>query len=321
MPKISVVIPAYNAMAYLPEAVESALNQTFTDLEVIIINDGSSDHTDDWVLRQSDPRLILISQENAGKSAARNAGIARATGQYVAFLDADDYWEPTKLEKQIKYFEDNPGVGLVYTWAAIADENCQPTGRVMRPNAKGNVWKELVQDNILTCGSTPLVSKDCFEKAGLFSPDLPIAQDWDMWIRIAVHYFFAVVKEPLVRYRRHDQNTSRNLEAMANSYKLIVERAFDAAPAELQPLKNKTYAMTYLCLSWKYLQNENDYQTALKFKKEALDHNSKLIFTKEYWRLNIALFLMQSIGPDRYEKFLHWLYIIRRQIVPLKISD
>jgi glycosyltransferase involved in cell wall biosynthesis len=133
MPKVSVVIPAYNAMTYLPETVESVLKQTFTNFEVLIINDGSSDHIMQWVTQISDSRVRLISQENQGLPGARNTGIAQAQGEYVAFLDADDWWEPTKLEKQVRCFEERPGVGLVYTWTALIDASRQPMAEYLLP--------------------------------------------------------------------------------------------------------------------------------------------------------------------------------------------
>ncbi|MBD3561856.1 glycosyltransferase family 2 protein, partial [Planktothrix sp. FACHB-1355] len=112
-PKVSVVIPAYNAMRYLPATLDSVFNQTYTDLEILIIDDGSKDETVEWVAQITDPRVQLISQQNKGVSEARNAGIANARGEYIALLDADDLWEPTKLEKQVRCLEDNPAVGLV----------------------------------------------------------------------------------------------------------------------------------------------------------------------------------------------------------------
>ena len=102
MPKVSVIIPTYNAMTYLPETVESVLRQTYSNFELLIIDDGSSDQTVQWVSQLVDSRVRLISQENQGASVARNTGIAHAQGEYVAFLDADDLWEPTKLEQQVR---------------------------------------------------------------------------------------------------------------------------------------------------------------------------------------------------------------------------
>src|SRR4028119_1857024 len=123
MPKVSVIIPAYNAMAYLPETLESVINQTFTDFEVLIINDGSPDGIVEWASEIKDSRVKLISQENQGLSGARNTGIWSSQGEYLAFLDADDIWEPTKLEKQVQCLDKNLDVGMVSSGISTIDPN------------------------------------------------------------------------------------------------------------------------------------------------------------------------------------------------------
>ncbi|MDJ1172689.1 glycosyltransferase family 2 protein [Roseofilum capinflatum] len=320
MPKISVVIPAYNAMAYLPETLENLLQQTWQDFEVIVVNDGSSDDTPQWVAEVRDPRVKLVSQENQGLAGARNTGIAHAQGEYIAFLDADDLWEKTKLEKQLQSLEQNPNVGLVYTWVLLIDAQGKKTGRVFKSEAQGKVWQTLIEENIVGCGSVAMVRRECFETCGLFDRNLKsFVEDWDMWLRIASHYQFSVVPEPLVYYRQHANSASRNWSAMEESYKIVIEKAFDSAPLEVQDMKNKSYGRAYLCLAWKPLQSaEKDYQTAAKFREIAITYYPQLIWTKEYWRLSLAIVLMRSLGPDRYQTFLQWVYSLRRQIFVLK---
>jgi glycosyltransferase involved in cell wall biosynthesis len=143
MLKVSVIIPAYNAMNYLPETLKSVLRQTFTDFEILIIDDGSSDNLVQWVSQLVDPRIKLISQNNQGVSVARNTGITHAQGEFIAFLDADDLWEATKLEKQLHTLEDNPAVGLVYTWTAFIDQSGKFTGILLASHAEGNVWEQI----------------------------------------------------------------------------------------------------------------------------------------------------------------------------------
>ena len=168
MPKVSVIIPAYNAMAYLPSTLESVLRQTFVDIEVVIVNDGSSDSIADWASGLNDERIKLISQRNQGSASARNAGIANSTGQYVAFLDADDLWEPTKLEKQVRCLDDCLDVGLVNTWMRKIDSQGHPIGAATITNAEGNIWQQIAEENIVLCGSAPLVRRRCFENLGVF---------------------------------------------------------------------------------------------------------------------------------------------------------
>src|SRR4028119_528470 len=123
MPKVSVIVPAYNAMAYLPETLQSVLTQTFNSFEVLIINDGSSDEIVEWASEVKDSRVKLISQENQGLSGARNTGIWSSQGEYLAFLDADDIWEPTKLEKQVQCLEEDNNIGMVSSGISTIDPN------------------------------------------------------------------------------------------------------------------------------------------------------------------------------------------------------
>ncbi|MEL6912272.1 MAG: glycosyltransferase family A protein, partial [Cyanobacteria bacterium J06598_4] len=136
MPKVSVVIAAYNLMAYLPETIANVLQQTFTDFEVIVVNDGSTDHTAQWVSQVEDPRVRLISQENMGLSGACNTGVINATGEYITFLDADDLWEKTKLAQQVEILDNYPEVSVVSTWVTYMNEAGESTGRVVKPTAE-----------------------------------------------------------------------------------------------------------------------------------------------------------------------------------------
>ena len=200
MPKVSVVIPAYNAMPYLPQTLNSVLGQSLTDFEVLIIDDGGTDHIQTWFAQSViDLRVKLISQINQGLSGARNTGITNAQGEYVVFLDADDLWAPTKLEKQVHSLDKNLAVGLVYNWTALIDAAGEPTGRIMGGDIEGNVLEQILQRNIIDCPSV-LVRRKCFENVGMFDCTLRSVEDWDMWIRIAERYPFAVTKEPLVYY-------------------------------------------------------------------------------------------------------------------------
>lgn len=315
MPKVSVVIPAYNAMNYLPETLENALSQTYDDFEVIVVNDGSSDETEQWVSQIKDSRVKLISQKNQGLAGARNTGIAHAKGEYIAFLDADDLWEPTKLEKQLRVLEENPEVGLVYTWVAYIDDKGESTGRVFKHQIEGDVWQKLTEHNIVESGSVAMVRRDCFENCGVFDRNLgSYVEDWDMWLRLATRYHFKVVQEPLVYYRQVATSASRNWEAMEQSFQLVIEKAFKSAPQELQYLKQQSYGFTKLCLAWKALQSiQKDYKKAIDFRKQALAYYPQLRFSKEYFRLSLAIAIMRWFGADGYKRFLALAYDLRRR--------
>jgi glycosyltransferase involved in cell wall biosynthesis len=317
MPKVSVVIPAYNAMTYLPETLASVLRQTFSDFEVLIVDDGSSDQIVQWASQVTDSRVKLISQQNQGVSAARNTGIAQAQGEYIAFIDADDLWEPTKLEKQVRCLEDNPAVGMVHTWMAEIDEQGKPTGGVMASNAEGEVWKQLVEQNTVACSSV-MVRRCCFETLGVFAPRnaCPVdVEDWEMWIRIASRYPFAVIKEPLMRYRQHPNNTSKNWQSLEQAYRIVIEKAFNSAPSELLYLKNRSYGHANLRLATKCLQSsDRDYKKALHFRQQALIHYPQLRYSHESIRLLLAIAALQWFGVRGYARVLAMTYALRRLI-------
>ena len=316
MPKVSVIIPAYNSMTYLPETLQSLLDQTYSDFEALVINDGSTDHTEEWVSQQTDPRIKLISQVNKGLSGARNTGIAAATGEYLAFLDADDLWHPTKLEKQVECLDNNPDAGLVYTWVALINEHGVPTGRLFKNSQEGNVWEHLILQNIVESGSVAMVRRQCFETCGVFDINLrSFVEDWDMWLRIALHYPFKAISEPLVYYRQHSQSASRNWAAMEQSYGLVIEKAFASAPSHYQYLKGSSYARANLCLAWKPLQSvQKDYKKAQEFAAQSVTQDPKVRWEREYLRLRIAIALMAGLGPENYSKFLRFFHTLRRRV-------
>jgi len=315
MPKVSVVIPAYNAMTYLPETLSSVLCQTFTNFEVLIVNDGSSDHIEKWASELTEPQVKFLSQANQGPSSARNTGIAQAKGEYIAFVDADDIWEPTKLEKQVRCLDDNPAVGLVYNWTSVVDEQGKATGRVITYDAQGDVLRQILERNIIYCPSV-IVRRCCFDMVGLFEPGLRFNEDWEMWIRIASRYHFAVTKEPLVYYRQHPTNSSKNWQLMEEGYSIVIEKAFKSVPSELEYLKNRSYGHANFSLAWKTLQSrEKDYKLAVHFRDRAIAHYPELRFSKEYIRLSLAITLMRHFGADGYSRALKLAYVLRRHIL------
>ena len=319
MPKVSVVIPAYNAMAYLPETIDNVLEQTYSNFEVIVVNDGSTDNIKEWITQISDRRVKLVSQVNLGLAGARNTGIRESEGEYLAFLDADDLWDFTKLAKQVQVLDSHPEAGLVYTWISYIDERGKSTGRVVKPQSEGDIWQELTKGNLVECGSVAMVRRQCFEKCGVFDCNLgSFVEDWDMWLRIARTYPFKVIKEPLTYYRQVTNSASRNWQRMAKSYQLVIDKAFAAANWDELPLRNRSYGTANLVLAWKALQSSSkDYQKAKYFCSQALRHDPWLLLSKEYFRLSVAIAIMSCFGANNYNKFLSLLYTLRRRTMSL----
>jgi GT2 family glycosyltransferase len=313
-PKVSVIIPTYNGMAYLPEAVDSVLRQTFRDFELIIVDDGSSDHTWEWFSQVSDPRVKFITQKNQGSAAARNKGIAIAQGEYIALLDADDLWKPSKLEKQVGFLDENPSIALVDTWVVLIDEDGKSTGRIVVSKAEGNVWKQLVQFKpVCSCDSTPLIRRSCLKTVGMFDENLLFLEDLDLWIRLVAAYSFGVIKEPLVRYRQHSNSKSTKYLETLLAFRQVIEKAFQSSPTELLYLRDRGYGRVNLYLAWRALGSK-DYNQAIHFRQQALAHYPQLAYSWDSIRLSLALQMMQRFGTQTYDQVRSLASSLRRRL-------
>jgi glycosyltransferase involved in cell wall biosynthesis len=217
MPAVSIVIPAYNADRTILETIESVQNQTFTDFEIIVINDGSTDRTLEVLQSISDDRLKIFTYENGGVSTARNRGIAHAVGEFIAFLDSDDLWTPDKLELQYAALKHNPTAGVAYSWTQFMDE--QGDTRIFRPapptQYAGQVYAQLLKGDFIYSGSNVLVRRQAINEIGLFDPTLSGCDDWDYWTRLAADWEFAVVSKYQILYRRSPVAMSSKVERCA----------------------------------------------------------------------------------------------------------
>jgi glycosyltransferase involved in cell wall biosynthesis len=209
MPKVSVIIPTYNREQFILRALNSVSKQSFTDYEIIVIDDGSKDNTRQLLGPYMD-KLKYIYQENAGISAARNQGIQEAKGEYIAFLDSDDIWAPEKLEHQVKVLDTHKKVGIVYVRMPILNEKGVRVG--MKPaGASGKNFKELLQIWGDLPTSSVLIRKECFIKVGGFDKTLTISEDTEMWLRISQYWdLYEIEGKELAFYYRHDQQVTKN---------------------------------------------------------------------------------------------------------------
>ena len=197
--KVSVIIPTYNRASLVEGAIESALRQSHADLEVVVVDDGSTDGTLERLAALAEPRVkVLRSPSNGGAARARNLGIENSVGDYVAFLDSDDRWEPWKVEAQVALFADAPAdLGLVYCGRRVT----LPDGGTLeiRPGLRGPVFEDLLRRNSVPL-PTVMVKRSVLQAVGLFDPLLPACEDWDLVLRIARRYAFDFVVDPLVLY-------------------------------------------------------------------------------------------------------------------------
>ncbi|MGL5192288.1 MAG: glycosyltransferase family 2 protein, partial [Chroococcales cyanobacterium] len=163
MPLVSVVVPAYNVSRTIRETLDSILTQTFPEFELIIINDGSTDNTLQVIEEVQDPRIQVFSYENGGLPEARNRGIARATGEFITFMDADDLWTPDKLEGQVAALQQNPKAGLAYSWTCFMDSEGKSFSKDFPSYIEGNVYPRLLVGNFITSGSNVMLRASAIE--------------------------------------------------------------------------------------------------------------------------------------------------------------
>src|SRR5581483_2569691 len=207
---VSVIITAYNDAEYLREAVQSALAQTYPHIEVIVVDDGSTDHTRE-VCESLGARVRYFYQENDGTQgiAARGQAILQSRGYYIAFLDQDDRWLPTKIEQQIAMFERYPDAGVVFTAYRLIDERGRVCSPVFPTGPTGDVFHDLLRRNWY-CNASSLIPRRVIGRCGLPDPESGM-DDWDMWLHIARHYKVYVVDECLTEYRVHGDSTSADI--------------------------------------------------------------------------------------------------------------
>jgi hypothetical protein len=234
MPSVSVIVPAYNQSRYLGAAIRSALVQTRRDLDVLVVDDGSTDDTREVVTAFTDPRVKYIFQQNRGLSAARNTGLEHATGEFVTFLDSDDEFLPEKLETLLEAFERDPSLGMAAGQAVLIDQDGHELGEVFdRPLPAES--SELLLGNPLHVGSV-LLRRSWQQRVGVFDETLRSYEDWDMWLRLArAGCPMAWVPRPVSRYRFHQEQMTRIGTQMTTATFAVLE---------------KTYASPDLPLSW-----------------------------------------------------------------------
>ena len=254
-PRVSVVIPAYNSSAIIKEAIESVLAQSYKDIEVIVVDDGSTDDTESTV-RSFGDRVLYLKQENQGAGAARNSGIQKSRGEYVAFLDSDDLWSPEKLAEQIPLLERDPELGLVYSDWFVVSENQVASDSYLKtlPAASGYVFDKLVRFGfILTSGV--VLRRTCLNEVGYFDNSLSIAQDYDLWLRIAYRWKIALVDKPLVTKRNRNGSLSSNLQRTAVERIALFEKAlgrFEDMPPSTRRIVRRQVALNYWDLGYHY---------------------------------------------------------------------
>lgn len=244
LPLVSVIIPAYNAEAFIAETLDSILSQTYPNIEVLVVDDGSQDSTAQIVesFAQKNPNIILLQQSNKGVAAARNLAIEKSKGEYIAPIDADDIWFPEKLEKQMQVMlKSGQSVGLVYAWSVYINEDSTLSKTCQVSYFEGNIYIRLLYGNCLGNASSPLIRRTCINRVGGYNCELKEqkaqgCEDWDIYLRIAENYKVKVVPEVLIGYRQVIGSMSFNAVAMKKSFQLVfaeTQKRYPEIPASI----------------------------------------------------------------------------------------
>lgn len=275
---ISVVIPNYNHAHFLGDALRSVLQQSYTQIEVIVVDDGSTDQSVAVAAAFDDARLRYIRQPNRGLSAARNTGILAAQGEYIALLDADDFWAPTYLTCVHAALVANPTWGAVHTGMRFVNSQGEGLPQPNTATVPADQMYERLIDGEFFAPSAVLVRRACFREVGLFDEALRASEDWEMWLRVARHYHFGGIGEALLNYRVHGNNMSGNPETMLRYQLLTIEKHFgkvEGDPATWGRNLQRAYGATAYFAAQGYYQH-GDVATGEAYLQRAFAANPAL---------------------------------------------
>lgn len=262
-PRVSVIIPTFNRAHIISQAIESVLNQTFNDYEIIVVDDGSTDTTGAFLGKTYGSRITYVGKPvNEGLAAARNTGISLAQGTYIAILDDDDLWLPEKLDRQVELMERNPDLGLVYC-GSLKVNGDGDTIAEMRPTKRGDIFADMLQRNyLLGPASVALFPREVLRKTGLFDTSFSACADWDLWIRIAGSAPVDYVDDSLVKYVLHESNMHTNVRGMEKETFGVLNKYWPGWAEETGciELKNRVYSDHAIHFAWQYYERGEEQQ-------------------------------------------------------------
>lgn len=279
---ISVVIPTHNRATLLRRAIDSVLSQTYSDLELIVVSDGSTDETPSVVAEyaKKDSRVRFVElMPGRGGNVARNMGIEASNGEYVAFLDDDDEWLPEKLKKQVSVFNSEPRIGIVYTGVHIlyVDEQIEYNSL---SREKGDLSKKILFDNCIGTTSTVVIRKELISKTGVFDEKLKALQDYDLWIRFCQVCDVGVVSEEMINYYNYTGTVqvSSATRKYVDAFKVINNKYREYFDSLSEDEKKAKLHNEYILLSNKAMRNGDGRLARQYLKKDLrLKFNKKAI--------------------------------------------
>jgi glycosyltransferase involved in cell wall biosynthesis len=288
MPAVSVVIPLYQTEQYIAATIRSVLAQTFTDFELVVIDDGSKDQGPAIARSFDDPRIRVVTQSNRGLAGARNSGIRVSRAPLVAFLDADDLWAPTKLEKHVAHLAANPRVGVSYSQSALIDETGKAMGLIQSPSDRAVDAVEIFCNNPIGNGSSPVIRRDVLDQIAFhdaergygcwFDENFRQSEDVECWVRIAATtaWQFAPVMEPLTLYRIVPTSLSANVDKQLATFLRVRAKVRAYAPALEARAGDRAEAYQYRYLARRAVRG-GDAATAARMIVKALRFHPRML--------------------------------------------
>lgn len=281
MPKVSVVLPAYNAALFIRQTIGSITSQSFDDFEIIVVDDGSIDATAE-VVATLDPRVRVVQQHNQGIAVARNVGISHARGDWIAFMDHDDLWHPHKLQAQYEVLTRDTSCGIVYgeflRWDPLTPPNFPDEtidSSCVVADLSGFILSQLVRTNWVLL-STAVIRRSVFDAVGCFDPAMPPADDWDFVIRAAEHFQFVKLAQTVALYRVHGGQTSlklppRNVEFELRARALDRVNALGGTVLDINDINQRQFRALFnyglaQYAAGKYLDAHMNFYTSLRYR-------------------------------------------------------
>lgn len=317
MKKVSAIVAVYGVEKYIGATVQSVLDQTYQNWELLIVDDGSPDRSIEISQQFKDPRIKIIRQPNRGANAARNNGIRHAQGDYLAFLDGDDIWLPEKLEKHVAHLDNSPSVGLSFSRSAFIDEEGQPLGIYQMPKLKDITIPDLICRNPIGNGSAAVIRREVFEAIKYqdnlygtiedfyWDERLQGSQDLDCWFRIAIQANCQIegIPEALTLYRVNSGGISANLLKKQDSWEQVIEKTRSYAPEIVAVCENpaRAYHLRYLARRAVTLQ---DGSMAIKLFHRALATHWRILLQEPRRTIltGAAAYLLWLLPQQLYSK-------------------
>jgi len=303
---VSIIVPLYNGEKFLVFTLDSAFAQTFADFELIVVDDGSTDHSNEVLDRYCDPRLRIVRQENKGAAGALVTGLGVATGKYIAFLDQDDLWEPDSLAAHIDFLERNPEIEVTFSWFRIINAQGRDTG-LFSHRYRGTIgFSALLADFMIGANSNLVCRRTAIDKAGSFDVSFRFIFNVDLCLRIALispQDNIAAIPRDLMRYRRHGRQLSRQQEGIREEWFRMLDKLGRIAPREVAAVRSAALANLDRYTA-RVLYEEARYEEALRMLAASFRRVPRQFLADPRNWLTGAASLSGLLLPDRLHRKL-----------------